>query len=146
MFPTKTLSAVVGLLVNLSVVVASSHGTPKGPRVKLEYATYVGKSLQNGVDQFLGMRYAAAPVGDLRWRAPAPPEKQGVELAQEVNDSAQDLEQDTDPAIVQELLYRNQRKRSIWSRRRLSLRQPMEAHRCYTRVKATSLGFYSRRR
>jgi para-nitrobenzyl esterase len=25
-----------------------------------------------GVDRFLGIRYAVAPVGDLRWRAPQP--------------------------------------------------------------------------
>lgn len=40
--------------------------------VDLGYATYVGNST-NGTNKFLGMRYAAAPVGDLRWRAPAPP-------------------------------------------------------------------------
>lgn len=42
------------------------------PVVNLGYATYAGTTLSGGINRFLGMRYAAAPVGDLRWRAPAP--------------------------------------------------------------------------
>jgi acetylcholinesterase len=41
-----------------------------GPQVNLTYSTYVGTALPCGVNQFLGMRYAAPPLGDLRWRAP----------------------------------------------------------------------------
>lgn len=107
MLLTTTLSAVFGLLVNLPAVVASPHGTPKGPRVKLDYATYVGKSLGNGVDQFLGMRYAAAPVGDLRWRAPAPPEKQGVELAQEFKNFCIGTSEKEASGVGEDCLYVN---------------------------------------
>ncbi|KAI3401962.1 hypothetical protein diail_6522, partial [Diaporthe ilicicola] len=39
----------------------------------LGYATYVGSTLDGGVNRFLGMRYAAPPLGDLRWRAPVAP-------------------------------------------------------------------------
>ncbi|ROW11572.1 hypothetical protein VMCG_01276 [Cytospora schulzeri] len=45
----------------------------KGPHVDLGYAKYVGSTLDGGVNRFVGMRYAAPPVGDLRWRAPAAP-------------------------------------------------------------------------
>jgi carboxylesterase type B len=42
-------------------------------RVNLSYNTYEGLQLSSGVNAFLGMRYAAPPLGDLRWRAPAEP-------------------------------------------------------------------------
>lgn len=41
--------------------------------VDLGYATYEGTALDAGMNEFLGMRYAAAPLGDLRWRAPQNP-------------------------------------------------------------------------
>lgn len=43
------------------------------PTVDLGYATYQGVRLAEGVDQFLGMRYAQAPLDDLRFRAPQDP-------------------------------------------------------------------------
>ena len=53
-----------------------------GPLVDLNYTVYEGQRLPNGIDRFLGMRYAAPPVGELRWRAPAEPvHTGGVELA-----------------------------------------------------------------
>lgn len=45
----------------------------KDPLVDLGYSKYRGLSGPNGVDQFLGMRYAAAPVGNLRFAAPQDP-------------------------------------------------------------------------
>ncbi|MBE3047784.1 carboxylesterase family protein, partial [Candidatus Bathyarchaeota archaeon] len=46
------------------------------PEVHLDYATYKGLTLHHGVNQYLGMRFAASPVDDLRWRAPRdPPEE-----------------------------------------------------------------------
>ncbi|KAK8056066.1 hypothetical protein PG993_001293 [Apiospora rasikravindrae] len=42
-------------------------------RVNLGYAQYQGSQLPNGVNQFLGMRFAAPPTGDLRWKAPEEP-------------------------------------------------------------------------
>ena len=43
--------------------------------VDLNYTTYEGLRLSNGVNAFLGMRYAAPPLGNLRWRAPVEPER-----------------------------------------------------------------------
>jgi hypothetical protein len=50
--------------------------------VDLGYASYRGQSLDNGVSHWLGMRYAAPPVGDLRFAAPQdPPSVQGTQDA-----------------------------------------------------------------
>lgn len=43
------------------------------PNVTLDYAQYEGSNYAVGVDAFLGMRFAAPPVGDLRFRAPEDP-------------------------------------------------------------------------
>ncbi|KAF8250375.1 Esta [Wilcoxina mikolae CBS 423.85] len=47
----------------------------ENPIVDLGYARYHGTTLDIGVNQYLGMRFAAPPVGDLRFRAPEDPEK-----------------------------------------------------------------------
>lgn len=43
------------------------------PLVDLGYAKYQGSRVADGVDQYLGMRYAQPPLGDLRFRAPQDP-------------------------------------------------------------------------
>jgi para-nitrobenzyl esterase len=44
--------------------------------VKTEQGKVTGKTINDGkVKAFLGLPYAAAPVGDLRWKAPGPPAK-----------------------------------------------------------------------
>ncbi|EXJ88813.1 cholinesterase [Capronia epimyces CBS 606.96] len=43
------------------------------PTVKLGYASYQGVKHSKGITQWLGMRYAAAPVGELRFAAPQDP-------------------------------------------------------------------------
>ena len=88
MFNPKALLASIGILTSITFALASPNCTEKDPRVRLDYATYEGKALDNGVDQFVGMRYAAPPTGDLRWRAPALPEQQGFQLAQDVRAAA----------------------------------------------------------
>ncbi|KAL1742073.1 Alpha/Beta hydrolase protein [Schizophyllum fasciatum] len=54
-----------------------------GPAVDLGYATYEGAfDSESNITQFLGMRYAAPPTGDFRWRPPqAPPHVDGVQKA-----------------------------------------------------------------
>jgi hypothetical protein len=42
-------------------------------QVDLGYASYVGAALENGLTQWMGMRYAAAPLGDLRFMPPQDP-------------------------------------------------------------------------
>ncbi|KAL1304611.1 hypothetical protein AAFC00_003578 [Neodothiora populina] len=43
------------------------------PLAQLSYATYRGTALPNGITQFLGLRFAAPPVGNLRFAAPKDP-------------------------------------------------------------------------
>ncbi|TKA39073.1 hypothetical protein B0A54_09670 [Friedmanniomyces endolithicus] len=47
-------------------------GQPISTTVDLGYSKYEGYTAQN-VNQWLGIRFAAPPTGDLRWRAPQPP-------------------------------------------------------------------------
>lgn len=41
--------------------------------VHLGYASYRGQALPNGITQWLGLRYAAPPLGALRFAAPQDP-------------------------------------------------------------------------
>jgi hypothetical protein len=43
------------------------------PTVDLGYSKYKGNILNNGVSEWLGVRYAAAPVKDLRFKLPEDP-------------------------------------------------------------------------
>ena len=56
------------------------------PLVDLGYSKYLGIALPNGVTQWLGMRFAAAPLGELRFRAPVDPIKNAtVQIADQVS-------------------------------------------------------------
>jgi hypothetical protein len=62
-----------------------TKGFSGNPTVNLGYSQYEGTALSAGVNQFLGIRYAAPPVGNLRFRAPQDPLRQdGVQDAKEV--------------------------------------------------------------
>ncbi|KAF7546356.1 hypothetical protein G7046_g9325 [Stylonectria norvegica] len=55
-----------------------------GPVVDLGYSRYRGSYLRNGLSEFLQMRFAQPPTGDLRWRAPLEPQRtEGIIKAQE---------------------------------------------------------------
>ncbi|TDZ53459.1 putative secreted lipase [Colletotrichum trifolii] len=56
--------------------------------VDLGYERYSGAVLPSGINQFLGMRYAEPPIGNLRWRAPRDPvQKEGTSDAVEFGPS-----------------------------------------------------------
>ncbi len=63
--------AVAGLALGMSVAVHADSLT-----VKTEQGKVHGKTINDGkVKAFLGLPYAAPPVGDLRWKAPGPAAK-----------------------------------------------------------------------
>ena len=72
-FGKQTAGALVvaGLLLGLSTMALADSLT-----VKTAAGSVHGKTINDGkVNAFLGLPYAAAPVGDLRWRAPEPAPK-----------------------------------------------------------------------
>ncbi|KAJ7695905.1 Alpha/Beta hydrolase protein [Mycena rosella] len=71
------------LIYFLFSVRAASSESIYAPVVDLGYAQYQGVfDADLNITSFLGMRYAAAPTGNLRWRAPSPPSAAGgVQLA-----------------------------------------------------------------
>jgi hypothetical protein len=120
--------------------------------VDLNYTAYEGLRLSNGVDAFLGMRYAAPPLGDLRWRAPLEPirsETGAVERATTVSDLQlykYDLKNDTDRFLVSPHMprYRHGLSRRR-GERRLSVCQCLGAEQCHRDVQAARVGVYSGR-
>ncbi|KAF5360984.1 hypothetical protein D9756_005141 [Leucocoprinus leucothites] len=68
---------------SLLAVLTASLAAPQAPVVDLGYAKYQGTvNRDTGNVQYLGVRYAAAPTGSLRWREPHAPEAtSGVQLA-----------------------------------------------------------------
>jgi para-nitrobenzyl esterase len=71
----RTLAACAVALAALSLGFSrTSHADPL--KVKTEEGKIQGKTINDGkVNAFLGLPYAAPPVGDLRWKAPEPPAK-----------------------------------------------------------------------
>ena len=61
--------AVLVILVHLA-----SYGVSSSPQVKIDTGTVEGKA-SGPVRSFLGIPYAAPPVGELRWKPPAPAAK-----------------------------------------------------------------------
>lgn len=54
--------------------------------VDIGYSIYKGQALSNGVSQWLGIRYAAPPLGALRFAPPQdPPHTEGIQDATQVS-------------------------------------------------------------
>lgn len=49
------------------------HACATAKEVELSYGTFVGTPLSNGVTQWLGIPYAAPPIGNLRFAPPVDP-------------------------------------------------------------------------
>lgn len=78
----NTMKAFNFLLATCHAAIVSAI---RGPQVDLGYSTYEGLTYDNGVNAFLGMRYAAAPIGNNRLRLPQDPKNEtGVVSAKEV--------------------------------------------------------------
>ncbi|TVY83864.1 Lipase [Lachnellula suecica] len=74
--------ALLGAAGQVMCVPLTSFNASIQPVVDLRYSQYQGVGLSSGVNQFLGMRFAAPPVGDLRFRAPvAPLQTSGIQNA-----------------------------------------------------------------
>ena len=75
------------LATSLSLTLAKPT-KPKGPTVDLGYSKVEGNTL-NGVNEWLGIRYAEPPTKDLRWKAPQAPKKtKGVQETKKVSSYA----------------------------------------------------------
>ena len=61
------------IVVAAVVAVLSSLAQAAQTIVDVGYSSYKGTQLANGITQWLGIRYAAPPLGNLRFRAPLPP-------------------------------------------------------------------------
>lgn len=60
------VAATLGLL-------GASTVTAVDPLVDVSYTKYLGSAYSSGVTQWLGIRFAAPPLGDLRFSAPQDP-------------------------------------------------------------------------
>lgn len=69
----------IGLVLLVCTACSKPHYTPPQPllpvedtRVEVSSGPIIGGHSENGAKTWLGIPFAAAPVGDLRWRAPEP--------------------------------------------------------------------------
>ncbi|KAH6608363.1 hypothetical protein Trco_001709 [Trichoderma cornu-damae] len=85
------------------------HGiSQSSPIVDLGYAKYRGVRLPAGVDEFLGMRFAQAPLGKLRFRAPQDPTpEKSVQDASKFGPICLAMDQPADARLSEDCLFVN---------------------------------------
>ena len=69
--PCRSSAALLSLASLIFSNLALVHAV--APIVDVGYTKYQGSPLENGITQWLGVRYAAPPLGDLRYAKPADP-------------------------------------------------------------------------
>jgi hypothetical protein len=76
-FPIKVVLTILVCALVLLIPYFVVTGTRKPRTVDLGYVRLRGQTLHSGVEQYLGIRYAAPPIGNLRFAAPIDPEPMG---------------------------------------------------------------------
>ena len=66
----RSILHAASLVLTFALAAGITNASP-APKVKIDTGTVAGKS-EGAIDAFLGIPYAAPPVGDLRWKPPAP--------------------------------------------------------------------------
>ncbi|KAH8429665.1 putative carboxylesterase [Aspergillus melleus] len=78
------------------------------PVVDLGYSTYRGVRLSGGIDQYVGMRFAAPPLAELRFRAPRDPvQETSIQNAFTFGPSCLGVEQEVSAEKSEDCLYIN---------------------------------------
>ncbi len=67
------LLVVLALALGLGLGLGLNHKTSSREVVNLGYSKYQGQAVGGGISQWLGIRYAAPPLGELRFAAPQAP-------------------------------------------------------------------------
>lgn len=139
----------IPLAIFIWLLVTNDRQPPPRPKINLDYATYKGDTLPNGVNQYLGMRYAAPPLDDLRWRAPRDPP---------VENKTQDAGEVWTPLLfcykglpltrllVWLRLLRREALQLEWRGRGLPLCQRVGSRGCQRDLEAAGVAIYPRRR
>ena len=100
----SVFSTMLAILV-FCIAVFPFRGQAVYPVVELGYGKYSGTSLENGLTQWLGMRYAAAPTGENRFSAPKVPDPfDGVVAASTYGPGCQGIGS-PDPGFTEDCLF-----------------------------------------
>jgi hypothetical protein len=88
-FALILLLPVIIIALSLGLTLGRKHGAPTHHSyppidVDLGYTQYEGSILPSGINQWLGMRYAAPPLGELRFKAPQDPPNSSKQTALKV--------------------------------------------------------------